>query len=597
MRGASMKKKMRIFTADSREGAVALACKYFELREEELNITVLREGQEGTSEWMVYAVDPAALQQDTSNLNSSFAILYEEEAVFFELYPAGGSGLPPEQKQITDYIQRKGPDGLDTEAVLHVIESGFGRTVIAPPQEEKRLDEDAAVTVSEDGMEAFIELLPPDEGGKLLTVGELSEILRAAGVVHGVSVIGLSGAIKERAYGRKYSAAKGSLPTNGADGELTYHFDTKKKTGLPTGSDTDAKVNYRILDMFEPVKAGQLLITRSLATPGKPGSTVLGKELLPKAGKEVNLPKTMNTRVNEDMTTVHSLHNGMIETRNGVITVLDTYTLDGDCDLSTGNIEFDGNVSISGAVISGMVVKATGDVTIGGVVNDAEIIAGGNVTLSRGMQGNDKGKVTAGGSIVAAFIERSDIRAALDVTSDVIMHSVVEAGRFLVLDGKRGNIVGGNARVGKEVRAKTVGGSSQVQTDISVGLVPAKITRMKFLKEELVKLRKEEEKIQQIEAFLAKSENMPAEKVASLTKSVVDTRAHTDKFLAEYTAELDKLQYESDHSVDGRVHCTVMAYPGTRISIGNATVRVYEDTRAATFVYSSGEVKFVSCQI
>ncbi len=90
---------------------------------------------------------------------------------------------------------------------------------------------------------------------------------------------------------------------------------------------------------------------------------------------------------------------------------------------------------------------ASGTGTVGGVVEGSEIIAGGNIELKTGIQGMDKGRLVASGSINAQFIERATVIAGSDVIADSIIHSTVEAGRSLIMNGRRGSLMGGSIRV------------------------------------------------------------------------------------------------------------------------------------------------------
>lgn len=591
-----MSKKTKLFSAAEEAEAVSQALDYFKCSENELYLTTLTEGNP-LKDWLIFAVFiNGDVSFDADSINAEFDLLFETDGVYFELYPAGKNGMKIVNDNVTSYIRRKGIESLDTDAVMNTLSAGFGRVKIAPPQEEVLLDEDIAVSFSKDNLEANIVFLPPDDGGEAITINKITDKAREAGVLHGLSILGIRTALKEKSYGPAYPIAKATMPVNGVDGTLTYHFNTERKTIRPN-EDESGHVDFRNLDLFERVKEGQLLMSRTLATAGTPGLTVTGDEIKAVPGKEANFPRTNNVVINEDKTEAYSQLNGYVKLSNGTVTVSDVYTVAGDCDLSVGNIDFDGNVVITGAVISGMVIKATGNVTVGGVVNDAEIIAGGNINLKLGIQGMGKGALTSGGSIVASFIERADVKASETVTADVILHSNVEAGHSLVLNGKRGNMMGGKACVGNVVTAKTIGGPSHVQTEIDVGIVPEKVARLKFLKEKLAGLDEGEKKIQQLEAYLSKAATITDDKRASIIKSIEDTRAQNAELSRNYSDEYNKLQYDADHATDGKVHCTVMAYPGMRLSIGSANYKVIEQTQAATFKYNDGSIVFIPCEV
>lgn len=77
-----------------------------------------------------------------------------------------------------------------------------------------------------------------------------------------------------------------------------------------------------------------------------------------------NKPKVLflkygrNISINEDKTEIVSDVDGDVVLTDDTVFVEDTYTVAADVDVSTGNIEYDGNVLVNGTVKSGFSVKA-----------------------------------------------------------------------------------------------------------------------------------------------------------------------------------------------------------------------------------------------
>ena len=113
-----------------------------------------------------------------------------------------------------------------------------------------------------------------------------------------------------------------------------------------------------------------------------------------------------------------------------------------DVDTSTGNIEYSGNVCVLGNVKTGFSIKADGDVEVRGVVENATVEATGNVTIARGMNGMSKGTITAGGNVVAKFLENANVNAGGYVHSEAILHSNVICKGEVTVTGKKGFIDG-----------------------------------------------------------------------------------------------------------------------------------------------------------
>jgi uncharacterized protein (DUF342 family) len=586
----------KYFTAASKETALAAAAEFFQCQKDQIFAEVKREGND-VLPWtlLTYCLEGKDLSA-IENINGSFKLYYENDGVYLEIYPNRGAGTKLDRETITAYVNRKTIRLLNIPEMLVILDAGEGRAQIGPVQSEIILGEDVEVDLGENDMEGLIKFLPPDKGGSQIALHEVKDRIRKRGIVFGLDEQALAQALSEKNYGKSYVVAKGLEPVNGTDGYLQFHVNIQARSYAPKESG-QGRIDYKTLDQFEPVKEGQLLVTRHPATPGVLGRTVRGNELKPHSGKEAVLPRSKNALMNETKSALYAKASGMVEFVNNVLTVSNVYTVKGDCDLSVGNIDFDGSVVIGGNVISGLVIKATGSVTISGVVEGSEIIAGGNIELKTGMQGMDKGRLVAGGTITAQFIERSSVTAGVDVLSDSVIHCTVEAGRSLIMKGRRGNLMGGNIRVTSEVIAKVIGSTMHMQTAIEVGLVPQKRTRLIFLTGERQRIQEELEKLNKLELYLSRGgANMTKENADKILRSAKESKYQNAQLLEEYTEEINRLEYESNNATGGRVHVLDTAYPGTRITIASGTYRVIEPVTYATFKYREGEVIITACE-
>ena len=84
----------------------------------------------------------------------------------------------------------------------------------------------------------------------------------------------------------------------------------------------------------------------------------------------------------EDENLVRASADGEILVKNGVLHVSQIHTVKGDIDYSTGNLKFNGSIKIGGTVKAGFEVIAEGSVEINGNVEDAKILAGGDVVVA-----------------------------------------------------------------------------------------------------------------------------------------------------------------------------------------------------------------------
>ncbi|NLN64545.1 MAG: DUF342 domain-containing protein, partial [Clostridiaceae bacterium] len=385
--------------------------------------------------------------------------------------------------------------------------------------------------------------------------------------------------------------AEGLVPINGKNGEINFLVDIHKDR-KPIIME-DGSVNYRDLDYIESVHKGQKLCEMTQPTEGVDGRNVVGTLLRAVNGKPAKMIRGRHVYPGEDNLSLYSEIDGQVMYIDGKLSVFATYEVPADVDNSTGNINFIGNVTIRGNVLSGFVVEAGGNVEVAGVVEGATIKAAGNIILRRGMTGNAKGKLIAGGDIIAKYIENSTIEAANCIKAEAIMHSDVKCGNCLELGGRKGLLVGGITRIGKEIRAKVIGSYMATTTTVEVGIDPNTRERYRFLRAETIKLEDSSKKAQQAITLLRKLEaagTLSKEKKELMEKSV-RSKIFFDSRLAEYKQEIVELEEKLQKEVKGRILAENFIYPGVRVSIGSASFHVKETLQHCSLYKDGADIR------
>lgn len=529
-------------------------------------------------------------------MSALYNIAYEPDGVYLEINSQQGDGVNLEYNDFLGHLSRKKISSLNMKAVQRLNEQGEGRVQIAPAQAEFIYGEDLTISVGDNEMEAGVRLLAPERGGEVLALEKAKTKLQEAGIIHGVDESRLVEVLDKKDYGEPYVIAKATAPEDGEDGKLIFHFSTDERTGRPREIG-HGRVDYRSLDLYVPVEEGQLLVSKTQPTEGMPGRSVRGMPIKQRPGKEVSLPRGKNTVVNEEKTEMAAAYAGMVEVISNVITVSNLYKISGDCDISVGNIDFDGSVQISGSVRSGHTVKATGSITVGGSVEGAALIAGGNVEVKGGMQGSGKGRIEAGGSVTIAYIEQGTIVADGPVKIDVSIHSIVETSSTLHALGKRGAVIGGKATAAGDIVANFIGALSNTKTEVEVGVMPRKRARIMVLEKELARLASDRIKLGQLDEYLNKSKaTMPQERWEQLYESGIENRRINAEEETAFSEEIAGLRYDIEHATKSRVHVFQTAFSGSRISIGSSSFKVTDEISFATFRFSNGEVVYGPCE-
>ena len=445
------------------------------------------------------------------------------------------------------------------------------------------------VQISRDRSEASVLLHKPDNC-RSVALEEVLEKVKSAGVVYGIDKAILNNAMQTPDVWFVFAKGKPSIP--GENASILLKFEPDKK-GKPEEL-VNGQVDYKNLNMFTVVNEGDLLAEKVIATKGQPGSDVLGKELLPKPGKDIPLPIGKNTHSLDGLSLVASIA-GQVVYSNRKISVEAVIEVQGDVDLSTGNIEFIGGVKVNGSVQQGFFVKAQGNIEIDGSVNGG-VVEGRSVVIKQGINGQSSGYLKASENVVAKFIENATITAGVDViVSDVILHSNVNAGKRVVVQGKHGLIAGGKVVAGEEIFARTIGTEFCPSTDLEVGVNPV-------LREEYQTLRKE---IKQHEYSLQQTKQaLSILQRVDQTKITPERREMLIKFTKTQFNLIGRLEITKKRMVEietvfeelkgGQIKVAEVIYPGVRIAVGTLVKPIREPHKYVTFKAEDGEIKIGS---
>lgn len=341
---------------------------------------------------------------------------------------------------------------------------------------DKKTEEDAFkyrkdtyVRVSDDLRTAWLFLEVPTR--REYTVDRLLDLLKANNVNAGFIMSNIKAMVKKGVYERAIKVAEAKDPIEGHDGYFDYGFDVeavnrKNPKILPDGS-----VDYRSMNLLVTVGKDQLIAKYNPCVQGENGYLVDGTPLPFKAVKDLPPMKGKGFNYDDEKKEYYAKFDGNIDFKqDSYLEVRNVYQIDGDVNQLTGPIEFQGDVHILGNVEAGAKIKAGKTVTIDGVVEAAEIIAGGDIVLKRGIQGSNEGLLVSGGTVYSNFIDHTTVRAAMDLNTNTILNSQVFVNGKVVVNGKKGKIVGGYTHARCGMKMTTLGNDAEVKTHVHIGL-------------------------------------------------------------------------------------------------------------------------------
>lgn len=330
------------------------------------------------------------------------------------------------------------------------------------------IDENGSyVKISEDDMCAWLYLMPPGTGKENYTMEELTEFLQKNGVMEGYHHSNLAAMIKKKVYEREIVVARGQAAIEGNDGYFEYKFDPEQyRTPRVLAN---GRVDYTNMSTLQNVRKGDVVAVYHHAKIGQDGYDIKGRPLQAAKVKEIPPLKGQSVYTEENPDIYLAQKDGKIEFKNGRIDIQNVHEINGDVTLITGKIEFFGDIVVNGNVEAGVVIRAGRNIEIKGTVEAVNLFAGGDIILSRGIQGAQRAKVSARGNIYADFIEHTVVMAGGNVQANTILNSRISADGNVLLTGKKGAIIGGYTHALLGISATEIGNDVEVRTVVHAG--------------------------------------------------------------------------------------------------------------------------------
>ncbi|TGB04780.1 DUF342 domain-containing protein [Halobacillus salinus] len=339
------------------------------------------------------------------------------------------------------------------------------------------------VSVSHDKLEAYLDQL---ETYEKVTEEELQAFLEEHRVSYGILEEEIGRIIdKDETIQYPLLIAQGKFPVHGKDGTVIYDKEVSFEIN------EHDRASFRDIISIPSVVEGERIAAIKPPTNGILGRNVHGEELPFKPGKPAQLKAGKNTTFKRSDDALYANIAGQLSADERSLQVQPLFEVEGNLDLRTGNLDFIGSIIIKGNVPTGFKVFAQGDITVYGLVEGANVVAGGSVYVSEGISGLGKGIVQAGHDIRAGYINQATVEAGQDLfVENSILHSDVVAHRSVYC--QTGHIIGGTTSSGLHIEAKDIGNRLNTPTGLYLGV--NKKVEEKQAKYSLSLRRKEEEK-------------------------------------------------------------------------------------------------------
>lgn len=265
-------------------------------------------------------------------------------------------------------------------------------------------DIDFDVEITKDGLEAYLNIKNPvkknysiqdhppttdlvvhirEYESKELTEEDINFELLKNNIIFGVDKNAIKDIVKNKKKGR-YLIAKGLPPSPPRDAYIEYLFNNKQD--LLSRYNSEEKINFKELNQIPSVEVGEVLAVKHPAKLGDKGIDVRGNFIEPELPKDVTIKVKDGVKVTEDGTKAIAMISGrpVLEGHKvKYLSVVPVYVHNGNVDLSSGNIRFDGDVIITGNITEGMSVVSKGNVVVYGDAVGSVIHARGCVKVKK----------------------------------------------------------------------------------------------------------------------------------------------------------------------------------------------------------------------
>lgn len=334
---------------------------------------------------------------------------------------------------------------------------------IAVPKSTKRID----VSMAEDRMSATITLSDP--GDDEYIVPELISALRSKKIVIGIKSQAMMDMLADKIYNEPVVVAEGKPLVPSVEGYYEYFFDTEEHRRPEIRE--DGSTDYAAVGRLANVKQGDKIAEYHPASLGENGYDIMGNEKVVKPAKEKPALRGQFIDFKESTNEYFATRDGKISVKDYNIEILDVHEIKGNVTIIQGKVEFYGDLYIHGDVENGVVIRAGRNIVVDGTVGSAQIFAGGDIILQKGIQGGGKGRVSARGNIFSDFIEYADIEAGMDVYANSIINSNISTQGSVIVSGSHGSIIGGDTHGLRGITANAAGSEAEVKTVLHAGFL------------------------------------------------------------------------------------------------------------------------------
>ena len=349
----------------------------------------------------------------------------------------------------------------------------------------------------------------------------------------------------------------------------------------------DGKIDFYARQSFIRARKEDHVATIHPPTEGTDGRDVTGRTISASPGKPLMITVDQSMLHLNDGRVLAQL-DGLLVFDGKKLKVDPVLMIEGTVDFSTGNIDFEGDVVIRHDIRDKFSVKASGSVTIEGLIDASHIQCAGDLHARRGVAGRNEGTLDVGGDAHVGYLDQVSGRVGGSLHfAKEIMHCTISVDGDLTSDV--GRVLGGCVTVMGDARLAELGSESETPTEIRLTSVPDASSPAGGAAEQLQKLHSEiatmQEEIESLKATAGHHNPVAAERMTELTFEIGDAEGK----VAALTKEFPQLAaVAEDTGCDSTLDIMRQIHGRVTLTIGSNTVVFSESVKGPVQIWLEG---------
>lgn len=438
------------------------------------------------------------------------------------------------------------------------------------------------VRISDDRLKAAIEILYESAGETAFTADSIHTALREHHVTAGIDEQAIE-VFRQQAKANPGQLIKGTV-AHGTPFQATtqpryqFLFSTRKSIGHTLES---GKIDYRDRGVINFIKAGSLLLE---IIPGKEGisglqvdGTIIEAEPLKPlkkiiAGKNVALETTA-----EGILRYLAQADGQADLQGSKLVVENMFTVDGNVDLHTGHIKYQGPIHITGNLLSGFAAISNSDVFIDKLIDGGIVKAKGDLVVGTGIIGSEQSSITIRGNIKSEYItglESCQAKGSIVVEKHIINSNLI-AGGAIRCAGKITGECSISAFSG--IETGELGSEGGSRTIVEVGndiFIRDRLQKIDQALEPMVERSLEIVDLISLPVIMEKDLSLLPPERQKEAKKFIDEYQKIDTRITLLKKKKTELEEKTNAAHQARITVHQQVYPGVLIKIGHETFQV-----------------------